>query len=440
MKLHHPLAKAAVGALAEIFSEQRHADKVIERVLKSHREFGARDRRFVAETVYEITRWWRLLWATLGSEPSLDDKNLWRLLGTWFIVTDRENGSKGTTSTSLPAWPEFQTLTDVQSIRARYHEVQKNPALRASVPDWMYARGEREIGAPWNQFLEELNRPAPVWIRANTLRTTREKLQQELTREGIETTAGRATYNSSDKSSGNASDYPLTKSATSGSAPVSLRDALLLHERKNIFLTDAFKQGMFEVQDGASQQVAPLLAPQPGERVIDACAGAGGKTLHLAALMKNKGKILALDIHDRRLEELRKRTTRAGAEIVETRLIENAKTIKRLEETADALLLDVPCSGLGVLRRNPDAKWKLTEEEIENLLQLQTHLLKSYSRMLKPGGRMVYATCSILPSENEKQVARFVEEHPEFHLNEEYKFAPGAHGFDGFYAAKLTKK
>jgi 16S rRNA (cytosine967-C5)-methyltransferase len=183
-----------------------------------------------------------------------------------------------------------------------------------------------------------------------------------------------------------------------------------------------------------------MLDPKPGERVIDACAGAGGKSLHLAALMKNKGKILSLDIHERKLEELRKRASRAGADIIETRTIDSSKVIKRLEETADRLLLDVPCSGLGVLRRNPDSKWKLSDEEIEKLRALQSQILESYSKMVKPGGRMVYATCSILPSENERQVEEFLKNAGgTFELLEERKFAPGKDGFDGFYAASLQK-
>ena len=151
--------------------------------------------------------------------------------------------------------------------------------------------------------------------------------------------------------------------------------------------------------------MAPLLDAKPGERVIDACAGGGGKTLHLAALMKNKGKIIAMDITERKLQSLRERCSRNGVDIAETRVIESMKTIKRLEKSADRVLLDVPCTGLGVLRRNPDKKWKISPEEITRLNALQKEILENYSQMVKIGGRLVYATCSCLPSENEKQVA-----------------------------------
>lgn len=177
-------------------------------------------------------------------------------------------------------------------------------------------------------------------------------------------------------------------------------------------------------------------------RVIDACAGAGGKTLHLAALMENKGSIIALDTHAWKLDSLKKRARRAGAFNIEVRNIENTKTIKRLHNSADRLLLDVPCSGLGVLRRNPDTKWKLSVEQLEELKETQQHILSSYSQMLKAGGKMVYATCSILPSENREQVDKFLqsENGAAFELIEDKTILPQSEGFDGFYMALLEKK
>jgi 16S rRNA (cytosine967-C5)-methyltransferase len=163
--------------------------------------------------------------------------------------------------------------------------------------------------------------------------------------------------------------------------------ALRLKQRANLFGTDSYKAGLFEVQDAASQLIAPFLQPEPGMRVIDACAGGGGKALHLAAIMRNKGRILALDVHAWKLAELRKRASRAGVDIIEAREIEGSKTVKRLAQKAERVLLDVPCSGLGVLRRNPDAKWKLSDAEIDRLTALQAEILESYSRMVVPGGK-----------------------------------------------------
>jgi 16S rRNA (cytosine967-C5)-methyltransferase len=252
---------------------------------------------------------------------------------------------------------------------------------------------------------------APVILRTNTLKTTPEALRTKLNQEGYE--------------------CEILKNPPG---------ALRLIQRKNMFLSEAFKLGHFEIQDGASQMIAPLLELAPGLRVIDACAGAGGKTLHSAALMKNKGRIIALDIHDKKLAELKKRSARAGCDIIEMKLIEGSKTIKRLEKNADRLLLDVPCSGLGALRRNPDSKWKLTEERIEELRQIQADILQTYSVMLKPGGLMLYATCSILPSENEDQVKNFLANNKNFKLIADKHFWPGEGDFDGFYAAQIRRE
>jgi 16S rRNA (cytosine967-C5)-methyltransferase len=177
-------------------------------------------------------------------------------------------------------------------------------------------------------------------------------------------------------------------------------------------------------------------------RVIDACAGAGGKSLHLAALMENKGRILSMDTEGWKLQNAKLRARRAGISILEPRVIEGNKTIKRLKETADRLLLDVPCTGLGVLRRNPDTKWKISPESVAKVQEIQQEIIQNYSTMVKPGGIMVYATCSILPSENQDQVSKFLasERGKPFELVEDQKVLAQESGFDGFYIAKLKKK
>jgi 16S rRNA (cytosine967-C5)-methyltransferase len=219
-------------------------------------------------------------------------------------------------------------------------------------------------------------------------------------------------------------------------------DALILEERQNIFRSAPFKAGLFEVQDASSQLVAASLAVEPGMRVIDACAGAGGKTLHLAALMENKGKIISMDLEEWKLQQTKLRARRNGIDIIERKVIEGSKTIKRLKDSADRLLLDVPCSGLGVLRRNPDTKWKLSPESIAKVQEAQQEILQSYPSMLKKGGQLVYATCSILPSENEQQVKKFLasEAGKDFDLLEEQKVFSHQSGFDGFYIARMIKK
>ena len=177
-------------------------------------------------------------------------------------------------------------------------------------------------------------------------------------------------------------------------------------------------------------------------RIIDTCAGAGGKTLHLAALTENKGQIIALDIYSNKLKELKRRARRAGAHNIETRTIESSKDIKKLINKADRVLIDAPCSGMGILRRNPDAKWKLQPEFIEEIKNTQQEILQSYSRMLKSGGKMVYATCSILPSENQQQVEFFLasEAGKDFKFIKDKKVLSHESGYDGFYMALLEKK
>lgn len=407
--LHRPIAEQVVTALQDTFGASGdgrgyQADKVIERLFKKNRKLGARDRRFIAETVYDLIRHWRFLWTALGfTEPSLAHDDLVRLIGARMIL----NGSA-----SLPAWPEFQSLKPERVLEGAERARAASVAVRESVPDWLYDLGRREIGDAWDTMLHALNEPAPVCLRANRLKVaSRDELIAALKREDIAAHAA-----------------PETE------------DGVILDERRNVFSTQAFKAGLFEIQDGASQQVAPLLGARPGDRVIDACAGGGGKTLHLAALMKNKGKIISMDVSERKLQSLRERCTRGGVDIAEVRVIESMKTIKRLESAADRVLLDVPCTGLGVLRRNPDKKWKISLEEIERLHSLQAEILAGYSKMVRAGGTLVYATCSCLPSENENQVSRFLNENGRsWELLAEKKFAPGHNGYDGFYAAALKR-
>lgn len=401
MKIHPPLLTAVAQCLEQIFSEGYYADKVIERAFKANKKWGVRDRKFIAENVYEIVRWWRFLWVVLDEPVNLSEYSLKKLALTYFYVSKKE--------LEINAFVDAFRL-DEHKIKNIIENKNFTDAETHSVPEWLYETGKKELGTKWNKVLEALNLQAPVIIRTNTLKTTPEALRTKLLAEGF--------------------DVQVLKN------PVG---ALKLLQRANIFLSEAFKLGHFEIQDGSSQMIAPLLDLKPGLRVIDACAGAGGKTLHAAALMKNKGRIVALDIHDKKLAELKKRSARAGCDVIEMKLIEGSKTIKRLESTADRVLLDVPCSGLGALRRNPDTKWKLTAERLEELRQIQADILQTYSVMAKPGGMVLYATCSVLPSENENQVKNFLANNKNFKLETEKHFWPGDNDFDGFYAAQLRR-
>ena len=406
LSLHPILVREVARALSGIFNENRYADKVIEYALKQNPKAGSRDRAFIAETTYLVVRYYRFFCAVLGEEPK-DLESFWRLIGIAMLVHPDEKLRRE----SLPPWQEFKDLNP-EAVRSKAEKLLENRALAESIPDWLDSLGAKELGNHWPATLHALNEPARVVLRTNTLKTTRAELQNRLLEEEVET------------------------------EPVGDGDALVLVRRKNVFLTKAFKAGCFELQDYSSQQVALLLSPEPGMRVVDACAGGGGKALHLAALMQNKGLLIALDTVGWKLDALRLRARRAGASNIEARTIESRKVIKRLYGTADRLLLDVPCSGLGVLRRNPDSKWKLSEESIASLRQTQQEILQQYSPILKPGGRMVYATCSILSSENQAQIATFLasEAGKNFRLVSERSILPQDEGFDGFYLALLEKQ
>ena len=396
MKLYRNLCEAVVSGLELIFTEKKYADKVIEKILKSNPKWGARDRRFIAETIYDIVRWYRLFIELTGA----DEDDYWKLLAVWCLWN----------KVDFPDWEELKGVNR-KKILENYEQLKTNRKIRESIPDWLDELGFKELGTNWEMELEALNEEAKVVLRVNTIKISREELQKQL--------------------------QELENILTD--APLDFPDALLLEERQNIFTRQQFKDGLFEVQDGGSQLIAPFLQVKPGMRVIDACAGAGGKTLHLAALMQNKGRIIALDTEEWKLAELKKRGRRAGVANVETRLIESSKTIKRLENSADRLLLDVPCSGLGVLKRNPDAKWKMSLDFIEQVKELQQRILADYSSMVKTGGEMVYSTCSLFPSENEKQVETFLKNQPQhFELLEQKTVLPSA-GFDGFYMARLKR-
>lgn len=397
-KIHFAHIIVISEALNSIFKDGYYADRVIERVLKSNPKMGSNDRAFVAETTYDVVRWWRLLNESVESKFEEDENHLLNILSAYFFLFKNTKAQ----------WQENYGI-DFGKIEKRYEEAKKNPAIRHSVPDWMYELIKSE-NVDADKELEALNKEAEVILRANTLKTTAEKLSRDLYHQKIE-------------------------NRKTEFAP----NAIILEERQNIFRNPLFLDGNFEVQDAGSQCISDYLGAEPGMRVIDACAGAGGKTLAIAADMKNKGRIISMDVDKNKLDELMRRARRAGAGIIEPKVIESSKTIKRLKDTADRLLLDVPCTGLGTLRRNPDSKWKMKESFVKEVREKQKNILQSYSQMLKPGGKMVYATCSILPSENEKQVELFLQNNPNFKLIKQKTLLPSEAGFDGFYMALMEK-
>ena len=398
-KIHKNLVVSIVATLNEIFVNQRYADKAIERTLQSNKKWGSRDRAFIAENTYEIVRWWRLI-TEIGNIKEFDEAGLWKVFGTWWAYDGND----------LPDWEEFSSI-NVNELKKRYEKLKTIRKVHESIPDWLDELGVKELSTKWDKEIEALNTQAEVVLRANTIKTTRDQLFKILHEEGIETRKDN-TY----------------------------ADALILDKRQNVFSSPSFKAGLFEVQDASSQLVGSSLGVEPGMRVVDACAGGGGKALHLAALMKNKGRIIAMDTEAWKLKNLKERAARAGVSIIETRLIESSKTIKRMYDSADRLLLDVPCTGIGVIRRNPDTKWKLNQEFLDKVRATQHEIIDHYSPIIKKDGQFIYSTCSILPSENTEQVQKFLSTKQEdYVLQHEKKVFPSESGFDGFYIAKLKR-
>ncbi len=403
MRLHRNLVYTTIDSLNAIFNEGEYADKVVARSLKKDKRWGSSDRKFVAETIYEIVRWKRLYSEIAEVKEPYDRDDLWRIFATWAVLRGYP----------IPDWRQLEG-TPQRKIKGRFDELSKIRKYRESIPDWMDDLGIKELGEElWSKEIAAQNQQAQVILRVNTLKTTKQKLRAILMDLNIET------------------DY-LDKQT----------DALVLKERANVFLTDAFKNGLFEVQDANSQLVAAFLDVKPGMKVVDTCAGAGGKTLHMASLMENKGLLIAMDLYESKLKQLKLRAKRNGAFNIEYRIIDSTKVIKKLYEKADRVLIDAPCSGLGVLKRNPDSKWKLQPEFIDNIRKIQAEVLESYSRIVKPGGKMVYATCSILPSENQEQIKRFLttENGKNFTFVQDKKILASESGFDGFYMALLERK
>jgi 16S rRNA (cytosine967-C5)-methyltransferase len=390
--------------------------KQMESYFRAHRAMGVRDRAEVAETVYACLRHKRLY------EYLADSSDARALIAVQWLRA-------GLSARVLE--DAYRGDARALATRVRTLDVATLPfAVRASLPDWLAERLLAQYGADDAAALADaLNRPAPVDLRINTLKGKLPDVQQTLTDEG----------------------YACDPTPYS---PVGLR----LRERGSVFRTPAFAAGLFEVQDEGSQLLSLLLEPRRGEMVVDFCAGAGGKTLHLGALMANSGTLYAFDVSAARLERLAPRARRAGLSNVRTVVIahERDARVQRLHGKIDRVLIDAPCSGTGTLRRNPDIKWRTIN--LPMLVETQQRILDAAAALLKPGGRLVYATCSLLAEESEDVVTRFRAAHPAFvpvsvqeifarrHVTAlesaddgALRLLPHRHGTDGFYAVVLER-
>ena len=410
-----PLIRAAERALTEVLAMTQPADAVMSRFFRNHATLGARDRAFVAETVFGVLRRFRLLEAggarsprecVLGWLARCGGRNLRELEPLSTLERERLAAIKALDEKSLP------------------------PAAQAELPDWLAQRlaeahGEAEMVA----IGRGLQQSAPLDLRVNTLKAERDAVLARLREDGI------------------------------GCEPTRLAPAgIRLEGKPAINRHPLFLEGEVEVQDEGSQLLGYLVAPRRGEMVVDFCAGAGGKTLHLGALMRSLGRLYAFDVSGGRIAQLKPRLKRSGLANVHPQRIdsENDARVRRLSAKVDRVLVDAPCSGSGTLRRNPDLKWRQSPESVAQLTAKQAAILASAARLVKPGGRLVYATCSLLPEENEDIVSAFLARDEGFALvpaapvleaqgvrveaDPWLRLYPHRHGTDGFFAAVLERR
>jgi len=393
MKLHRHLCDSTLELAKSVLLSHRVADHELATAFEENPKWGKRDRNFVAETLFETTRWRRVLSYLVDSEETNSI-----ITAQWILM-----------GYELPEWHTYNGLPP-EEIIARQESIADQPrAVRHSIPDWLDLTGHSELGDLWEPQLAALNEKSSVFLRVNTLLATVEEAQAWLAENNVGTSR--------------VDGYPHALALPPGKM---LPKALRL-------------DGRIEIQDPSSQHISPLLDPQPGERIIDACSGAGGKALHLAALSKNEARIFAMDVDGKKLDALKSRARRARATAISPKPITET-TPTDFADIADSLLIDSPCSGLGTLKRQPDLKWRLKPAALDRFRSIQAQLLAEYPKMLKPGGKLLYATCSILPSENQDQITRLLANHPgEFKLISQHNLLPSETGHDGFHASLLEK-
>jgi 16S rRNA (cytosine967-C5)-methyltransferase len=405
------------------------ADGTINRFFRDRRYLGSRDRGYIAETVYGTLRGVLRLRFLMGPElrrATIEQESA-VLLAAYLLEAGEADRGAIATGTGL-ATPQLVAIREVLDASEASIDALSEPlrsAVRFGLPVWFVEKLAEQIEpSDRESLLASLNRQAPITLRANRLRATREQVAGALRAQGIPSTPGKY-------------------------AP----DALLLEKRINANAAPGFKEGWFELQDEGSQLLSVLIDPHPNWRVFDACAGAGGKSLHLSAIMKGKGEIVAHDVNRRRLAEIRPRLKRSGAQNIRVMEPETYRSRRdTLAGTFHAVIIDAPCSGTGVLRRNPGSRLTMDEEMLGRVTRLQSEILDEYSALVRPAGLLLYATCSLLREENEEQVTRFLAAHREFTLEPIappegmftlegfFRCYPHRHDTDGFFGALMRRR
>ena len=430
-------AQAAIEILDAIAAQKAPADAVAGAYFKTRRYIGSKDRGAIAALVYGVLRhraqldWWLTRVGGERGEPSARERVIaWLAIAdAWPVERIREAFDGDRFRPSVLREGERRMAA---ALVGRSLDHPEQPLwVRHNYPQWLHGTLVERFDRDLAREMEALSMPAPLDLRANALKATREEARKRLGAEGLMAVPTRL-------------------------SPLGLR----VEGRPPLGTLSSFRDGLVEVQDEGSQLAALLVGPRPGMRVCDFCAGAGGKTLAMAAMMANKGHIVACDVSGRRLEGATRRLRRAGVFNVEQRALSSERDpwVKRHRESFDRVLVDAPCTGTGTWRRNPDAKWALTPQDVEELATIQRRILDSAARLVRPGGRLVYATCSLLPAENEAQAEWFKQAHPEFvpvsvadvaresfgenlpDTDAYLKLSPAGHGTDGFFVAIFERR
>ena len=406
----------AIDALHRGLSFERPADMVLSTFFRDEPKLGARDRALVAELFYGVIRHLRSLQAV--AEPATPRRLALAWLARFGGLTLRQFEALVKKEADL-AWLKEVKSADLGALPE---------AVRLDLPDWLFERLAATYGERLPELMAALNRPAPLDLRVNLLKADRDTALAALRADGIE-----------------AEPTPY--------APTGLR----LAGKPALHKHPLFVDGTLEVQDEGSQLLALLVNPRRGEMICDFCAGAGGKTLALGALMRSTGRLYAYDVSEKRLNNLKPRLRRSGLSNVHPQMLTNERDpkVKRLAGKFDRVLVDAPCSGMGTLRRNPDLKWRQTPDSVAELAAKQAAILDSAARLVKPGGRLVYATCSLLHAENEDIVSAFLGQHGEYRAipvdtllreakvgldtGETLRLDPATHATDGFFAAAMER-
>ncbi|HEV7370998.1 RsmB/NOP family class I SAM-dependent RNA methyltransferase [Arenibaculum sp.] len=425
--------QAAIELLDEVAATPRPADAVISAYFRSRRYIGSKDRSAVAEKVYAVLRRHaRLRWWLERNGHGADGRAL--VIADEILANGRAADAVARSFDGARFSPPPFTPAETRLARALETHTLEHPHMpeetRAEVPDWASGPLRDALGDAFAAEAAALREPAPLDLRVNPVKGSREHALALLAGMGVEAEATRW-------------------------SPLGIR----VRGRPPVSTSEPFRNGLFEIQDEGSQLVALLAGARPGQQVVDFCAGAGGKTLAMAAAMENKGRVIACDVLARRLERAAERFRRAGLHNIETRALSSERDpwVKRHKGRFDRVLVDAPCSGTGTWRRNPDSRWRPLGPGLGELVPLQEGILDSAARLVKPGGRLVYATCSLLPEENDRRVEAFLAAHPEFTVvpmplawaetigteppgaGPYLALTPARHETDGFFAAVLER-